>query len=269
MTPNRLFRSPCPLLAVLLLLTGCQSLGLHRSVPIAGMVGPVDPATPLGVDVQNRMGTVRVVVEPKLKAPMVRAVRIAPGDERTRRGKRAAPVPGPVDSVAAAQLVTADGRAVLRVLADQPFEDYADWATQIEVRLPRCNGVRVRNTGGPVELVNVEGAIDVDNGAGNGPGGHVTLTTDRAISDPVLLNTPRGDVRAVFGHGSALAVDAQTQYGTVSVDASRQVIDGALTQRLRWQGAVNGGGAPARLSTGLGGVWIDFQAKPRGRRSPA
>lgn len=254
-------------LALLGLLAGCQNLGgLHRNVPIAGMVSTPDPDAPLGVDVQNRKGTVRVVVDPRVRQPHVRAIRVAPADERTRRGKRAAPSPGPVDTVAAAQLLTVDGRAVLRVLADQPFEDYADWATQIEIRLPRCQGVRVRNTDGPVELVNVEGAIDVDNGAGNGPGGHITLRTDRPISDPVLLATPRGDIRAVFGHGSALAIDAQTQYGSVNVDARRQAIDHALAQRLRWQGQVNQGTAPAHLTTGNGLIWIDFASPPRRRR---
>lgn len=255
------------LLTPLALLAGCQNLGgLHRNVPIAGLVSAVDPASPLAVDVQNRKGTVRVLAEPRLRQPQVRAIRIAPADERTRRDKRAAPAPGPVDTVAAAQLITVDGRAVLRVLADQPFENYADWATQIEIRVPRCNGVRVRNTDGPVELVNVEGAIDVDNGAGNGSGGHITLRTDRPLSDPVLLATPRGDIRAVFGHGSALAVDAQTQYGSVNVDARRQTVDGALARRLRWQGTVNQGSAPARLSTGNGSIWIDFASPPRRRR---
>lgn len=263
MTPARFLRSVTPLLAAWLVLAGCQSLNLHRSVPIAGMSAPVDPLAPIGVDVQNRRGTVRVVVEARLKTPIVRAVRVAPSDERARRGKASAPGPGPVDSVAAAQLLSIDGRAVLRVLADQPFEDYTEWATEIEVRLPRCNGVRVRNSGGAVELVNVEGAIDVDNGAGNGPGGHITLSTDRPISDPVLLTTPHGDIKALFGHGSAFAMDAETQYGAVSIDATRQSIDGALTQRLRWQGQINGGTAPARLTTGAGAVWIDFKPPPR------
>lgn len=254
-------------LATLALLSGCQNLGgLHRNVPIAGLVAGIDPAAPLAVDVQNRKGTVRVVAEPRLKQPRVRAIRVAPADERTRRDKRAAPAPGPVDSVAAAQIITVDGRSVLRVLADQPFENYADWATQIEIRVPRCSGVRVRNTDGPVELVNVEGAIDVDNGAGNGPGGHITLRTDRPLSDPVLLVTPRGDIRAVLGHASALAIDAQTQYGSVNVDARRQTVDDALAQRLRWQGRVNHGDAPARLSTGNGSIWIDFANPPRRRR---
>ncbi len=263
-----------PLAAVLLaalapvgLLSGCQNLGgLHRNVPIAGLVSAPEAGAAVGVDVQNRKGTVRVVADPRVRQPQVRAVRVAPSDERTRRGKRASPPAGPVENIAAAQMITVEGRSVLRVLADQPFEDYAAWSTMIEVRVPRCDGVRVRNTDGPVELVNVSGAIDVDNGAWNGPGGHVTLRTDRPISDPVLLATPRGDIRAIFGHGSALSIDAETQYGMVSVDARGQSVDGALARRLRWQGRVNGGEAPVRLTTGNGSIWIDFSSPPRRRR---
>lgn len=243
---------------------GCRvsNPGAHREVTIAGVAAPVDREAELAIDVQNHRGTVRVYVDPKVKQPRVRALRIAPANVRPDRDRRAAPEPGPRAGWAAAELVTVEGRNTLRVLAEQPFEDYADWSTQLEIRLPRCDGVRIRNSGGLVELVNVRGAIDVDNGPPGTAGGNITLRTRHTIVDPLALNTPRGDVVAMVGPNSAFKLDASTRFGRVDVVAQGYAASEALVQRLSWTGTIHNGEAPAVLSTGAGNVSLKIERPP-------
>jgi hypothetical protein len=257
-----------PLIAMLTLVAalgwGCRvgNAGAHREVLIAGAATPPDREADLAVDVQNHRGSVRVYVDPRYKQPRVRALRVPPGGVRPDRDRRAAPDPGPQAGWAAAELLVIEGRGTLRVLAEQPFEDYADWATLIEIRLPRCNGVRVRNSGGLVELVNVQGAIDVDNGPPGTAGGSIALRTRHTIVDPLALHTPQGDITVRVGPNSAFALDASTRSGRVDVVARGYTATDALIERFSWAGKVNSGESPAVLTTGSGNVTVELDRPP-------
>lgn len=180
------------------LLTGCHMNQKARTVRLDGAEMPA--GAPLALDIENRSGSVTVRVDPKLTKPLVLA-RPASGDAATHDGQ----------PWAAAELAQQDDRWVLRVIAGGAETPESTTPVILTVRVPSCEGIRVKNAGGPVSLREVGGAITVTNTDLGARTADVEVRTRRDLDSPVTLTTTGGDIYCLGGRGTAGLVTLVSQ----------------------------------------------------------
>lgn len=236
---------PLLVLALAAHLAGCESMPLRMptlpesaDVTITGLRA-VDYAL-MGVDIDNRAGSVKVTVDPSLDAPRISAIIADSRGVRTR-----APW-------AAADLDTSGPRPVLRVLAAPPAGQ-AEAYTEIVVRVPACGGVRVHNRRGPVLLTRVAGAIDAQNGTETEPGGSVTVSLGKPAEDPILIRAG-GPILLDMPAASRGRVHARALAGGVTVTTGRARVTHSSSRPDLWTGTLNGGDQDVRLESTRGDV---------------
>lgn len=203
---------------------GCQMNRKARAVPLTGIEETASLASaPLAVDVENQSGTVLVRVDPKVKTPTVTA--------RPADGRRIKKTDQPW---ATAALAAQDERRVLRVVAGEAEGAPAE-AIIVTVVVPSCDGVRVKNAGGPVTLEGVGGAVSVANADMGERTARITVDTTRDLTLPVSLISTGGDVRCTAGLGTAGRVTLNAPNGHTEMRAKFATrVGGGQNQGTTW-----------------------------------
>jgi len=149
---------------------------------------------------------------------------------------------------------------VLRVLAGGG--DPSEQATPIiiAITVPACEGVRIRNSGGPVKLEGVGGAISVTNADLGARTAGITLETRRDLTLPVSLITTAGDIRLTAGPGTSGVVTLTAPRGRTQVSA-RQAdrMGGARNTASGWTGAFGASDNPISLVTEHGDTVFELR----------
>lgn len=232
-------------------LSGCQATeqiaaqfpnGPRQLVPVAG---EYVAGSPLGIDVQNARGTVTIMSDSEVEAPIVRALVRKPSGST---GKDIAA------SWAAAQVSTEEGRSILRVLCADPL--HVSEHVDLVIRVPSMAGVRVRNTAGAVIVRGAAGALDIQNGSPVTAGGDVDVAADALLKDPVLLSTPRGSVMLRAFRGMSGKLHAQTGSGMVRVSPRETLASNISASPSSWTGKLGDGEADVRVESGDGDVTV-------------
>jgi hypothetical protein len=222
-------------------LSGCE---LHRTGGIVA-IGGMDETPPraTAVDVDNRLGTVRIVADPKLDHPVVRAV--ARGNPTESEGHWTA-----------ATMSDEGGHPVLRVLSTGEGNAANPPTIDIVVLVPECTGVRVRNEGGRVTLVDVHGAVDVQTSIpGNGDQA-IVVNTKFGLRDPLMLHAERGGIELRMGFASAGLFSASAPKGVVTVDAAQAKVQDVRSTRLAWTAQLNDGTSDLKVEADDGNISV-------------
>lgn len=181
------------------MMLGCSASTKHRYAfdlaPTSGV---------LAVDVDNFRGNVEIRADPRIAKPEVIATPHAGnslGDDQ--------------DATLGSTWVEADieeesARAVLRVRSTSPRDNTGDHWVDLVVRVPRCDGVRILNTGGTVLVVGARGGTEITNHLGP-----VEFRTNEAVTEPVTITTTDGDVYYQVSNGSAGVFDLESLEGKV------------------------------------------------------
>ncbi|HYF15490.1 MAG TPA: hypothetical protein VD971_10515 [Phycisphaerales bacterium] len=203
--PHR--RLPAALL-VCLAACGCSTHPIGRSVPVQAR-GDAAPGGSLRVEIENTMGSIQLDVDARADGPVVQASSLGSGGD--------GPAP---EGWVAAQLDAAASGPVLRVLAGDPTG--SGTPVNLRITVPTALGVSVRNNGGAVTLIGVNGPLDISNGLATGRGGKVTVTTSRDLSGPVTIKTRTGDIIFAAGPGTSGRFELRGARGsTVLAPAAR------------------------------------------------
>jgi hypothetical protein len=243
-SPHRSLGMFLTLLATVVL-AGCSGASRFD----VGIKGPVLGADSRpAVDVHNWNGSVRVIVEPGRKQASVWA-KVRPVGKDSPTGSDLADA-----CLIAAESVQQEGHMILRVVSESKLADPDQSAADLVIRLPSCGGVYLRNAGGPVVLRGVGGAVSVENGTGNRPGGRIELRTNVAITDPVTLMTTDGNVHFQAPPNSTGRFDLTTDNGRAALFAHAGVIKTETVTPSRFVGTLNGGGNLIQLRSGRGRV---------------
>lgn len=224
-------------------LSGCSAL--PEAVGLVDVSGPSGMSRDVhgyAVDVHNARGSVTVVVDEGLSAPRVVATS-SDGMGGT----------GPA-TWTAAEVVSADPFPVLRVLAEDGGEKGS--VTDISIRVPGCVGVRIRNSGGPVSVRGITGAIDVQNGSDVDEGGEVAIVVGSPLDAPFIARASDGSVRVTMPRGSRGLFRATSGAGVVSLTARHEKVSGVTGSPLDWSCDVNDGEHEARFIADRGAVII-------------
>lgn len=241
--PVARFATLAAAVAIALALTGCRGI-VKTGVPITG--AEMAPDSRPAIDVSNYNGSVRVVVDDDIQKASVRA-RVRRLTKKVPKGEGLA-----AQTFLAAETVVQDGRTILRVVSETRLANPDDSRADLTIRLPSCGGVLVRNSGGPVELRGVGGAITVENGIGNRSGGWVIVRTQQVLTDPIHLSTTNGKVHLQGPPGSTGSVDIHTDDGAAVMYAMGGVLAVEKAETGHFVGTLNSGENPVTIRTGKG-----------------
>lgn len=205
------------------------------------------PGSPVAIDIENRGGDVSITVDPSLMEPMVRAT--SPGAGHSQEA-----APWAAATLSPSGVAFKGAAPILRVLGTDITADKR--RTLLELRVPACAGVRVRNQDGGVSLTGVSGAIDVQNGTAIAPGGPITMETGVVLDSPLLLHTSSGEVSVDLPAASRLDLEITTGAGTVSVQATGLRATDVKATKQSWASPLNGGGAPGKIGSDAGDIRV-------------
>lgn len=214
--------------------SGCSTLRSTQEIAVTGASGDEVESRPLAVDVQNARGTVSVWVEPGKPIAVWAA-------DRGGKGMNHRP-----DWIAAS-LTEDNGKPVLRVLNDSQEGEPTE--TTIRIRVPSCAGIRVRNSGGLIDVKGVTGAIDLQNTMPPGSGMAIRAYAGGPITAPVTARTNNGSIDVRLPTGSTGAVRVHAVNGTPIVDGGYLVLTSVKMTRTDITCTVEGGENPIDLST--------------------
>ncbi len=228
--------------ALLLAAAGCSSR--HPPLllePIAGSADATVSVAPIAIDVRNQLGSVRVLVDPQATQTEVQTLPV-----------RTAP-----RAVRAADMTTADGVQTLRVVV-RVTEGEPEW-TDVVIRTASVRGIIIRNTEGDIELDGVEGPIDIQSGEPlRTKGGGVFVRASAPLTSSVAIATTRGDVRVKAPSASTGQVTLESSARLVSLMGRAVQSAGVVSGPRSWQGTINGGTNPVRISSTTGAVVLEF-----------
>ncbi len=231
-------------------LTGCTATKRRvygRTVAVANIESVMPPVLPahippskvaplFGVIIENASGNVEVITDPSIKVPEVRA-KVYGNDEREHRKA------GTVPAWIAASIEKYEDINTLQVLAADPSEEKR--SVDIRVVVPATAFVTVNNAHGTVELMNVSGALQVNNGVATGKGGRVIIRTDKPIKDGAIIRVRGGDATLAFGTGSAGPIDAKAR--SVNIRTPANAARGVVSDRENYTGELGTLGKPLVL----------------------
>ncbi|MCA9294119.1 MAG: hypothetical protein KDA20_09925 [Phycisphaerales bacterium] len=244
----------------------CLLLALGALLPLVGCSAPSrnsimtlhapGPAEHLAVDVENFRGEVTVIAEPE-RTDIAIESRVVASKEIPKPDVAAA-----LDSVAIDGAVETDpiqqaGFNTLRVRSTSLRAGATDVHAELTVRVPRCDGARIVNYGGFVELVDVGGALHVDNADGT-----ILVRTSRPLVEPITLLTSNGNIYCQAPEGTAGAVDLHSLDGRIAFkDGFGNASETEYTpQHLRTQ--LGAGANPIVMRTNVGQVRFIIMEDP-------
>jgi len=234
------------MLASSVAVSGCVRSTRASVVPIDGIKLPTQYAA--AVEVDNFNGSVHVCADPEAKEAQVQMkVRpTSPHAPKVGELERAVVVKATASIEGSERLLRVSGKA-----ADAPAKDVA---LDLFIRVPKINATRVRNAGGPVELVRVGGTVSVENGVGGKPGGDVQLRTGEAMTEPSSMTTTSGKVLWQVGPGSTGKFDLVSETGQALFTCRLGEVSEVVPDYSHYRGVLNGGQNVVALRSAAGPV---------------
>lgn len=223
--------------ALMPMASGCSSSSSRHLVAVSGDAAATRP---LAIDVDNQNGSVEISVDPELDRPTVKAS--CPGTTSTERQP----------DFVSAELVTEEGRGVLRVIASSPDRPEPKFVT-LRIAVPACDGLRIRNTGGSVRASGVSGAVDVVNDAPGLTGG-TSVRFATPATQPVSIRANNGGIELRVPEGSTGTLRFKTDRGLIRSDTAEATIRGASSTSREQSATLNGGANPITLTSETGEI---------------
>ncbi|MFG0244445.1 MAG: hypothetical protein ACF8MF_00120 [Phycisphaerales bacterium JB052] len=230
------------------LLPGCTRMGglrarmaaneIAHTVPIEG--DPVIIGRLNAVVIDNPYGKVKVYAKPAHEQAHI-TFKV---QQETRLRWRAARQGFEFDPVGEYFTATHTHNGELSTLTVSPtnlsVEGYRP-PIDLTVNIPQCDGIEVRNAGGKVIIVGVEGAIHVESGDSVVAGGPVEIRTDKDQLEEIYAVSNGGHVTLVTGPQSAGTVELVAPRGKTSFNSRYGIIDNSMPSKGHWTGIWNNG----------------------------
>lgn len=201
----------------------------------------------LAVDIDLPRGSVEIFEDSTVKAPDVIILRTdgaGPGNLDK------------IESYIACQLVPGDFGSVLRIVTADTARGEAP-PVLLKIRVPTCDGLRVRTGEGCVTAVGVGGTIDIETASQSRSTGFVNVETERALNQSIRISTRSGDINVSMPASSDLAATAQTEKGWAKLTAATARVVMGPTRSVRGLSATIGkGGSPMDLASADGNIHV-------------
>ncbi len=132
----------------------------------------------------------------------------------------------------------------------------------LTVYIPQCDGLEVRNAGGKVEIVGVEGVINVESGSVYSEGGPIEIRTDKSQLESIHATTNNGHVTLVTGPDSAGTIELIAPRGKTSFNSRFGIVNDSMPSKGHWTGVWNDGGNEIMLQTQDGDASVKVVENP-------
>jgi hypothetical protein len=227
--------------SLLPLAAGCSSSRARHQVTVAG---EATVTRPLALDIDNHNGSVEIRVDSTVARPVVMAS--CPGSTATERQP----------DFVSADLVAEEGRGVLRVIASSPDRPEPKYVN-LRIIVPACDGLRVRNQGGPVRASGVSGAVDVVNDMPGLTGG-TQIRFASPMTQPVTIHANHGGIDLRVPEGSTGLLRFKTDQGVIRADTAKAAVRGAVSNGREQSATMNGGANAVTLTTESGEIHFRY-----------
>lgn len=241
---------PIAALAAIVLVStpGCRRMGglrarmaaneIAHSVDIKGT--PVTIGRFTAVDIENPKGNVKVVALPRNEEAYIR-FRVQQEHRMRWRAMRMKLDFDPNGEYFTAEHIT-DGELSTLVVrpTDLTIEGYRP-PVDITVYVPQCDGLRVWNAGGNVDVVGVSGVIDVSSGDELRSGGDIEIRSGEELSETINAWSNGGDVTLLAGPDAAGTIELLAPRGKTSFWSKHGLTEHSRPEVGRWTGIWNDG----------------------------
>lgn len=239
----------CAVLGLSAVLGGCKSA---PPVTVTGLEA-LERSPSIALDVDNPIGSVLVYVDNEATTPRV----IARAGART--GEPTENYTG--DRWVTAAVTETEGRAVLTVRNTERTPEEQNYWVQVIVVLPSCDGVRIKNSEGLVDVRGVSGAIQIENGGAGRKGGNVKFEAGKPITAPVNISTANGSVDLIFPTGSTGTIELLSGNGMLAnISAWTGQLERSAHKPGSYKGVLNRGQNAINVKTNEG--QIDMRVGP-------
>jgi len=142
---------------------------------------------------------------------------------------------------------------ILRIETATLADDQDRHGVNLLIRMPRCDGVRIRNAGGHVSVTDAGGTIDIINIDGS-----VEFRTSRRMTEAVTLITHEGEVYYQVPPDSTGSFDMLTLEGRTTIKDRGAIIEDTYTARGELRFVLNNGENPIIMRSNRGNVraWV-------------
>jgi len=248
---------PIALLGVMTLTSvGCERMGglrarmaadeIAHSVEIKGT--PVTIGRFTAVDVENPKGNVKVVALPRHEEARI-AFRVQKENLMRWRSMRMKLGFDPTGEYFTAEHIN-DGELSTLVVrpTDLTIEGYR-LPVDITIYVPQCDGLRVRNADGNIDIVGVSGVIEVVSGDEQHPGGNIEIRSESTLHENISAWTNDGDVTLVAGPDAGGTIELLAPRGLTTFWSKHGLTENSRPEVGRWTGVWNDGTNSIRLET--------------------
>lgn len=231
------------------LLLGCTTTKLDPirvdapSVAEAAIAGP-------GVDISNLRGNITLRVDDRAER-----ISVTPTVRLDKGGPEHFDLNLVADSVDVTAEVQDRGGLPAVVITTTSTSDPNGFFVDLEIRLPAAEGLRIRSGGGAITVVDVAGAIDIEN-----VGGTVEVRTSKPVTQPVAISTGSGNVYLLVPPQSQGDISMQAFGGRCrleSLTAAASLVRVHSDERSL-TGSLNAGSNPIEITTADGDcrMWV-------------
>jgi len=219
---------------------------LAHTVPIEG--APITVGRLNAIIIDNPNGKVKVYAKPANEEAHI-TFRV---DQERRLRFRAARMGFEFDPTGEYFTAVHTNNGELSTLTIKPTDlDVEGYRPPIDltVYIPQCDGLEVRNAGGKVIIVGVEGAINVESGTTIRKGGDIEIRTDESQNETVHATTNNGHVTLVTGPSSSGTIELIAPRGKTSFNSRYGIVNNSMPAKGHWSGIWNDGTNEIRLNT--------------------
>ena len=156
------------------------------------------------------------------------------------------------------ETVEEDGHTTIRIRGTTLYPESGLQRLHVTIATPYIDGVRARTRLGDVDVLDVDGPIDIDTTRGD-----VSIVTDRSLHGPITAMTTDGDITIRAAPGTRGRLDGFTAKGRVicSVPDGKLRVHGRSGDQTL-QGVINDGDEPFTLRTNDGTIRVVVKQYP-------
>ncbi len=132
----------------------------------------------------------------------------------------------------------------------------------ITVYVPQCDGLRVWNAEGNVEVVGVSGVLDIESGDELSRGGDIQIRSSQQLSESITAWSNNGDVTMLTGPNAAGTIELIAPHGKTSFWSKHGLTEHSRPEVGRWTGIWNDGTNSIKLESRTGNAKLMVVENP-------
>jgi hypothetical protein len=239
-TKTILFLTACLSFGLAISLIGCARERMADRVTIASEPWALDGS--ISVKVNNPAGAVTVVVKPTARLEV-----------RIREINGPVGVRPPAGTLGSARWEPANDKQGTLLVGTVSTPDRP---VHVSIVTPSCENLEIQSADGPVVVRGANCPITIVNGGSNSV---VRITSPRALSGPLNVDSERGDIFIEAPWNSTGRLTCSTPAGRSELNSQGSELGSVKTERAAFGAIINGGETAWNLASREGSIFINLR----------